>query len=318
MAHLVFIHGIANKPEPDELLGIWRRVLGRADGDDPGVNLGSKGINSSLIYWADVMYGLPDPDASRHESVDQDAPEGLPTEIETEWNEDFDGAAEEEWARSFEASYGIDLQEQGMTEQEQVPGGALERIPLPWVIKRPFMKLLARDTHHYLFNKEFSPRDGTRYKVRDEIRSRFVKALENASEDGGPLVVVAHSQGTIVTYDCLKNVAGCPKIDALITVGSPLGLDEVQDKLAPGYSRNDGFPSEALKGAWNNVYDPLDIVSRPDPKLANDFLKGGRSLVQDHVQTNRGLWRHSMTEYLSGAPFRNIVRTVFDLPDSNA
>ena len=318
MAHLVFIHGIANKPEPDELLAIWRRVLGRSEGDDPGVNLGSKGINSSLIYWADVMYGAPDPNTSRHESIAQDASEGMPADIESEWRAGLDGASEVAWSQAFQTSYGIDSNVEDPTEFEEVPGGPLERIPLPWAIKRPFMKLMVRDTHHYLFNKVSSPRDGVTFKVRDEIRQRFVTVLKEAAKDGGPLVVVAHSQGTIVTYDCLKNVAECPEIDGLITAGSPLGLDEVQDKLTPGYSRDDGFPSATLKGPWHNIYDPLDVVSRPDPKLANDFRQGGKDVVSDHVQTNRGLWRHSMTGYLAGAQFRKTVRTMLDLPDPNA
>ena len=78
MAHLVFIHGISNKPAPDELLKIWRRVLGRNEDGDPGVRLSSRGINSSLIYWADVMYDKFDPDISAHETIDPPAPRGVP------------------------------------------------------------------------------------------------------------------------------------------------------------------------------------------------------------------------------------------------
>jgi len=318
MAHLVFIHGIANKPESDELLRIWQRVLARDEGDDPGVNLATKGIHSSLIYWADVMYGEPDPDISKFEREGEEEPRGLPGNVETGWRDGVDGADEKQWQSAFERIYGIDPNEPNADEPLEELRDELERIPLPWIIKRPFMKLLARDTHHYLFNTEHSPRPGLNFKVRDEIRSRFVAGLQEAKNDGGPLIVMAHSQGTIVTYDCLKNIPECPEIDGLITLGSPLGLDEVQDKLAPGHSKEDGFPSDKLKGAWRNIYDPLDIVSRADPKLANDYRQAGRNVVTDHVQTNSGAWRHAMTKYLAGTQVRNATRIAFGLPDPNA
>ncbi|MCI0626350.1 MAG: hypothetical protein L0387_32685 [Acidobacteria bacterium] len=43
MAHITFIHGIANKPASDVLLRIWRQAL--AD----GLALGAKGISSTMV-----------------------------------------------------------------------------------------------------------------------------------------------------------------------------------------------------------------------------------------------------------------------------
>lgn len=53
MAHVTFIHGIANKPAEPELLRIWRDAL--ADGSDP-LPLGDHGVTSTMVYWADLMY----------------------------------------------------------------------------------------------------------------------------------------------------------------------------------------------------------------------------------------------------------------------
>jgi hypothetical protein len=43
-----------------------------------------------------------------------------------------------------------------------------------------------------------------------------------------------------------------------MTIGSPLGLDEIQDALQPEWSRLDGFPSDRVAKRWVNVYDGLD------------------------------------------------------------
>ena len=50
MPHVTFIHGIANKPEPDALLRIWRDSLGR----DEGVDLGAD-IWDHVDFTFDVM-----------------------------------------------------------------------------------------------------------------------------------------------------------------------------------------------------------------------------------------------------------------------
>lgn len=53
MAHVTFIHGIANKPAEPELLRIWRDAL--VDGSNP-LPLGDHGVTSTMVYWADLMY----------------------------------------------------------------------------------------------------------------------------------------------------------------------------------------------------------------------------------------------------------------------
>ena len=98
------------------------------------------------------------------------------------------------------------------------------------------MERFVRDAYLYFNNEQFSPRPGTTFRVRDELRKRFVDKL-GAASGNGPLVVLSHSMGTIIAYDCLMHEPECPPIDGLVTVGSPLGLDEVQD-FFPGWSRN--------------------------------------------------------------------------------
>src|SRR6185312_9598013 len=98
-------------------------------------------------------------------------------------------------------------------------------------------------------------------------------------------------------------VGDCAKIDGLITLGSPLGLDEVQDRLQPGWSRADGFPRERVGQGWVNVFDRLDPVCGFDPELTNDFRRGGADVIEDVAVRNGGAWRHSATKYLRQPAF---------------
>lgn len=306
MPHVTFIHGIANKPAAEELLQIWRRSLAQND----GLDLGAEGVSSSMIYWADVMYEHVQAPMAEHESNDSVIQPG-DDEIEMDWQRGLKGD-EKAWSDrlsmklNFESLPPQDNEsfapsEKGMESLESLD---FERIPLPWWLKRRLMKAYLRDVHHYLFNAEHSPRSGINYRVQDEIRERFLQGTEQGAKSDGQHVVVSHSMGTVVAYDCLKRVESCPHVDALMTIGSPLGLDEVQDKLQPGWTREDGFPEKVLAQSWVNVYDKLDPVAGFDPKLMNDYRRSGEGLIHDINEQNHGRWRHNISKYLGGDQLR--------------
>jgi hypothetical protein len=98
-----------------------------------------------------------------------------------------------------------------------------------------------------------------------------------------------------------------------MTIGSPLGLDEIQDKLQPGWTRPDGFPSAKVLGAWINVFDRLDPVAGFDPFLENDYRKGGEGAVRDIEVQNDGSWRHSMVKYLRQEKLRRNLKDILGL-----
>ena len=75
MPHVTFIHGTANKPEAKELLRIWEGALGDT-GTDP-LRLKTRGVTTSLIYWADIMYPAPDTDLAAHEGVLENSVQAL-------------------------------------------------------------------------------------------------------------------------------------------------------------------------------------------------------------------------------------------------
>jgi hypothetical protein len=292
MPHVTFIHGIANKPPAAALIRIWREAL--AGATEP-VPLGDLGVTSSLVYWADLLYEKPDEDTTAYEGVLENTPQAV---------DGAGGAAPPEPRTKEEAAFLEGLRERmtgrsdaDLGAEPSTPHGALERVPLPWSLKEPMLNAFLRDVHHYLFDVTYAPPGRTPVPIRRAIRQRVVDALSLPAITR-PHVVLAHSMGTVIAYDCLKRVAGCRGIDGLITLGSPLGLDDIQDRLQPEWSRAAGFPDATVRGAWVNVFDRLDPVCGFDPELANDFRRDGAAAIEDLAVQNDGAWRHAIAKYL--------------------
>jgi hypothetical protein len=310
MPHVTFIHGISNKPPADALLNIWERTLATASTPLP---LDDRNVTTSMVYWADLLYEQPDQGLSAYEGVLEDSPEAV---------DGGGGAAPPTPQTPEEAAFlqGLRAKMTVLPEEEiaaeapvlaeaQAP---LERVPLPWFLKKRFLDAYLRDVHHYLFDVEFALPGKQSVRIQQTIRKRFIDAV-TSPHVSRPHVVVSHSMGTVIAYDCLKRVAECPVVDGLITIGSPLGIDEVQDKLQPGWSRADGFPYEKVHGGWVNLFDRLDPVCGFDPKLANDFCRSGVQRVEDQVVQNEGTWRHSGTKYLRQPAFCSALQRLLDL-----
>ena len=310
MPHVTFIHGIGNKPEQDVLLDTWV-----ADLADNGLDLPTRGVSTSMVCWADVMYPQPAAAELGHESAEAMAGEGV-EDIDMTWLDDAD---ESERRLVGGLATAILLQTPAVEELEEIPDPTpestpeaaiptgYERIPLPESVKRPLMKALLRDVHHYLFDTEHRPRKGVVYKVQKEIRQRFLTELQAAAGSSRPHVVVSHSMGTVIAYDCLKRVSDCPPVDGLVTIGSPLGFDEIIDRLRPEWTSAGGFPSERLGGGWTNVYDPLDIVAGFHPRLAGSFRRDGERVLKDVMVWNRGTWRHGIANYFARPKLRDAL-----------
>ena len=284
--HVTFIHGLANKPPTADLRRLWLEALRFDRPDNRGFDLEADGVTESFVYWADLFYEKPlsakDYEAGGDELAAsiQGANSALPSD---------------DWMAAMRRHY----PEAGAGYEAPPPAAAdapvYERIPLPEPLKEALMAEFLREAHAYLFNK-----DG----LRDVIRERVLQSLHMAPPDTRH-VIVSHSQGTFIAYDVLTACDACPPIAGFMTVGSPLGLDEVQDRLV--WTRTEGFPAK-LQGDWVNVYDAYDLVSRPDPRLANDFLKHGLPAVIDVAESNWGPWRHAATKYMKGKQLRTQLR----------
>ena len=303
MAHITFIHGMANKPDPEELLLSWQMALSNG-----GLNLGSTGITSSMIYWADVLYA--DPERVNSESFQGMDFQSIP-EIDLKTSSDTT-SRDQEFYENLSRNFGYDFEELQSAQAQDAPKSAEEFFPR--FLVKPFLKQFLKDVHHYLFNETFSPRPGETYQVQDEIRKRFVDGVTQAKEKHkGPHIIVSHSMGTVIAYDCLKRVPNCPVVDGFITIGSPLGMTEIQNELKPEYTSENGFPSIKVKGDWDNFYDPLDIVSRADTNISNDYMHHGKKIIADISVRNEGNWRHDIAQYLQRKDLVDDLRRLLNL-----
>lgn len=109
----------------------------------------------------------------------------------------------------------------------------------------------------------------------------------------GPMVVVSHSLGTVVTYRLLREIGVGATVPLYVTIGSPLTLAAVQGAVKPPFSNPAGV------GRWTNARDPDDFISLNRGLLPPRF--GGP--VHDMADIdNRGDDAHAIPGYLAWPP----------------
>jgi subtilisin family serine protease len=145
-------------------------------------------------------------------------------------------------------------------------------------------------------------------KVRGEAMRESVR--ERLRAGGAPFVVVAHSQGSMIAY-CVLMEPEFRNLDIplFVTIGSPLGITEVQDYIRDLTGRPTLVVPPNVK-RWVNVCDPLDPVAL-DKDISNDFGRNARGVkIENRVKFNPDSPRHphSGTGYLCLEEVRQPVR----------
>ncbi len=161
------------------------------------------------------------------------------------------------------------------------------------VIRR-VMKNLLEDVYFYFYGKRDTE------DIRDAILDRMGVLLDGFR----PHVVIAHSWGSVIAYDYLINRGHGGDIEALITLGSPLGNEWVQEHLG-----TTAYPQDVRR--WLNIFDATDPATWPDRRIAND-LHGphGEQIIRDveipSVYDEQGKRdAHSWYGYLMSEPLQN-------------
>ena len=193
-----------------------------------------------MVYWADLMYEKADENTAAYEGQLENTAAALDgADVPPPTNAGRSGIPR--WpGEAAHVSHDDELETRAACDPGRASRARAHSAAV--AAEEEFMNAYLRDVHHYLFDVEFAP-PGKKPPVRIQqtIRKRFVDAVCHP-ETSRPHIVVSHSMGTVIAYDCLRRVDDCATVDGLITIGSPLGLDEVQDKLKPEWSRPTGSP----------------------------------------------------------------------------
>ncbi|WP_157531925.1 MULTISPECIES: hypothetical protein [unclassified Kitasatospora] len=297
---VVYVHGIGNKPPATELRAQWdNAVFGRP-----------MGACSRLAYWAPLRYPRPLPgstdggaghlaasplEVAVHATpvppedfvisvlAEAHAESASPSPLESARQPATgpDEAALEKWLR--EMTYTGEAL--GASETNQ----ALEVLPLPrrgrTAVFRVLIKRAFKDVYAYFFGGFGEP-------IREVTR----KALAGAD---GPVVVVGHSLGSVIAYDVLRE--SDRNVPLFVTIGSPLGVTEIQDRLA--------HPLEVPAGvaAWRNACDARDLVAL-DSTVRPEFRPS--DLTEDVLVVNDSANHHGAQEYLSSRAVRDPIRAL--------
>jgi hypothetical protein len=297
---IVYVHGIGNKQPAEILRADWDRALFGRD----------LGRASRMAYWADLRYTQPLLDRASDELPvpPGDARAGMddegPGEIEP--TADFlDRTAEEDvpgQGRAVDAlrrlgarmAWRADALAAGEEGRQVRVGERVLPLPSPWRmwLFRRFIKAFLADVHAYV--------EGG---LKEPIQARLRQALQGLD---GPVVMVGHSLGSVVAYDVLHDYRGPLDVRLLVTVGSPLGTQEIQDVAArplqvPGSTR-----------AWLNAADGRDLVAL-DPTIRPEYPPAER--CTDYlVENDADAHHHGISGYLTAAPVQRAIRQHFEVP----
>jgi len=262
---IIYVHGISNKPPASVLKCQWDTALF-------GTQLGDR---SRMAYWVNREY-YPNP-------LNESCASGDLTSIEDdeattrvimalargERGSEGQAIASEIAALSddpvrqaFLVKIAGKMLAGSRVGEAQLSVSSVQAklLPLPEFLRRliaqKITRAFLRDVNDFLFVKE----------RRDAMEQSF---LDRLAAGGGPFVVIAHSQGSMIAYDVLRRLDRARfHVPLFVTIGSPLGMQEVQDMLRQWTGGTLPFPS--CVDRWLNVADRLDPVAF-DVDLSDDF-----------------------------------------------
>lgn len=210
---VIYIHGIGNKPTAEVLRCQWDKALfGRGMGE-----------RTRLAYWVNRdRYPTPEPgtcgDRDQGPTINQAEQRVLSALGVAPSRRDLGELADALAATPAESEMlHTMLDEMGATGTPQRgPGkrGLLDKVNE--ILLKLISAALLQDVHDFFFDKQ-----------RRAAMERSL--LDRMESGGGPFVVVAHSQGSMIAYEVLRKLDPAKYDVALfVTIGSPLGLPSVR------------------------------------------------------------------------------------------
>jgi len=213
---VVYVHGAGNKPPADALKRVW-------DQDLFGRDMGQR---TTMAHYTDLLHPTPGAigaDACTQEEAlaalvlaagaTETAGEPAPDDTDL-----LAGLTPQ--GQRLALSLTMSMAAQAASQPPTVEESLAAILPLPASLRqlllRQLLQRLIPDADAYFFTNKKEP-----------IRQRLHQALYPVA---GPAVVIAHSLGTVIAYDVLREPRFTNRtVPLLVTLGSPLGYTEIQD-----------------------------------------------------------------------------------------
>jgi hypothetical protein len=234
---------------------------------------------------------LPKPDEDTHRDALRRCLFAGITRIDTAIAEEISSAADSfeliSWTYDFygeHREFALDapsvdalLQQAEVSRRDKEEASSLKKRLARWVLrladKLPFliphvatdrMLLHLRDLRRYIQNRN---------EVAEDTRNILKTSLRKARDANRPILLIAHSMGSVIAYEALWQMSRASReamqIDLFLTMGSPLGQHYIQHRLkgrdAIGSVR---YPNNVRR--WINLTAVGDLTAI-DPTLQSDF-----------------------------------------------
>lgn len=160
-------------------------------------------------------------------------------------------------------------------------------------VEKDILKVCLNDVYAYLLDKS----------KQAAIEKRLTDILDSSRE---PVIIVAHSLGSVIAFKVLTQYAGRVEVPLLLTLGSPLGINALERELMKQLGTTKmSKPPGVVK--WLNIASILDPVAA-DATLADEYL--GRC-IKDKLILNKDTLSlrtaHSVVGYLESKEARGAV-----------
>lgn len=259
---IIAIHGLGNKPAKEQLEKWWIQAIkeGFAGTEHEDLDFEFK-----LVYWADLVYQKP----LRLEETG-----------EFQLHEDYQPST----GKHEPEEHSVRLKVMGFIKDQLGKLLLNDDYTLNYKgLTDVIMKRYYRDFDIYFAHKESG------FTEREQIMQRVIDAITTYADR--KVMVIGHSMGSIIAYDTLNNRLKDHSIDTLCTLGSPLGIPTVLNKIAlennQYYDKDNRIKTpKTVKKVWHNLKDPLDKVAF-NYNLANHFTANAYGVKPvDHLVIN--------------------------------
>jgi len=251
---IIFIHGRDQKPDKAPLQALWydaiEHGLQRDCGDSSSLQA-FRNVDKRFVYYGELSNTLlkkptEDP-ASRQQAL---------AKLKEYQTHQFDEATYDEVSK--------------MGFLKEALADTFSAILGRMGVAETLITMVAPDMAHYWYEDTYFGSD---------VRHRLMVELKEALDNQDDVMIVSHSLGSMISYDVLWKLShygeyrhdygADKKVDLLVTLGSPLGDENVNDRLKGSRLKGDKkYPLNIQQ--WINISAEDDFISH-DSEIKNDY-----------------------------------------------